>query len=177
MRSRCSGSRGRARLSSARPMCRSISAIGRATTRSTLLPTILGISAAPREARRAAPWPHSPLALCRWSSARTSAARCGRRRISAASSRISRASIWFHCVALARHRPQLFRGASISPWPGRWPVAPPISPSHWRSWPDRTSCPTGSVTSWRCRRRATTGSAISASWRSASIHCARPRRL
>src|SRR5271166_6625958 len=47
MRSRCSGSRRPARSSSARRMCRSISAIGRATTRSTAPPTI-------RETRRAA---------------------------------------------------------------------------------------------------------------------------
>ena len=67
---------------------------GRATTRSTAPPTIRGTYRALPAARRAARRQRSPPASCRWNSARISAARCGRRRISAASSRTSRASTW-----------------------------------------------------------------------------------
>jgi amidase len=51
--------------------------------------------------------------------ARTSAAHCGSRRISAGSSPTSRASIWCLSVARARRRPPPYRCAAISPWPGR----------------------------------------------------------
>ena len=54
---------------------------------------------APPAGRRAAPPRRSPPASCRSNSARISAARCGRRRISAACSRTSRASTWSRSAA------------------------------------------------------------------------------
>src|SRR5204863_52939 len=58
--------------------------------RSTARPTTLGTCRVRRAAHRAVVPPPSPPASCRWNSARISADRCVRRRISAASSRIYR---------------------------------------------------------------------------------------
>jgi amidase len=55
-------------------------------------------------ARQAVPQRRSPLASCHWNSALTSAVRCVRRRISAACSPISRASISFRSVVRCRRK-------------------------------------------------------------------------
>src|SRR6202011_5575465 len=63
----------------ARPTCRSASGTGKATTRCTGRPTILGTSSGRPAGLRAARRRRSPPASCRSNSARTSAAPLGRR--------------------------------------------------------------------------------------------------
>jgi hypothetical protein len=113
--------------------------VGRATMRSTARPTTLGISRVPPAVRRAAPRRRSLPALCRWRSARTSAAPYAARRISVTCSRTSRAWSWFRCAALARPKRRRSRCTSTSPWPDRWRAAPPTWRSDWRSLPGRTN--------------------------------------
>ena len=70
------------------------------------------LSAAVPAGRRAAPQRRSPPASYRWNSVRISAARCARRRISAASSRTSRASTSFRSAARASPEPRRSRFAT-----------------------------------------------------------------
>jgi hypothetical protein len=86
----------------------------KAITRSTAPPTIRGTSPALPAVRPAGVRRRSPPALCHWNSARTLAARCARRRISAASSRTSRASIWCRSAAPVRRGRRQSRRAAIS---------------------------------------------------------------
>ena len=103
-RCRSPASRTPAASSSARPTCRSGSATGRATTRSTAPPTIRSISAARRAALPADRRRRWPPATARCRSAPTSAARCACRRFIAASMRTSRPSTWSPCAATRRRR-------------------------------------------------------------------------
>jgi len=103
------------RSSSARPTCRSASGIGKVTMRSTARPTIPGTLTEAPAALQAARRRRSQRVSCPSNSARTSAARCGRPHISAASFRTSRASTLCRYAVPDRHRPQPSRCAAISP--------------------------------------------------------------
>jgi hypothetical protein len=115
----------------ARPMCPWAWETFKATMRFTEPPTIPGTSAVLRAVHPEDRPLLSPRGSGRCRSGRTLADRCAYRRISAASTRISRHLAWSRFVAMARHHPRHCLMAVTSPCSGLWQDPRPIS--SWRS--------------------------------------------